>query len=102
MRCEEDLTCYKVCKLLYTVTTSLTFTAGMIWPISSCFLLSHQLHNSPDECARELFKPSKDSASLRDCNEKIFSGFGFFVSDVVRRVVLGLFGPLHLSVGPNR
>ena len=29
-----------------------------------------QLHNSPVDCARELFKHSKDSASLRDCTEE--------------------------------
>jgi len=29
-------------------------------------------------------------------------GFGFFVSDVISGVVLGLFGPLHLVLGPNR
>jgi len=29
-------------------------------------------------------------------------GFGFFVSDVISGVVLGIFGPLHLALGPNR
>jgi len=29
-------------------------------------------------------------------------GFGFFVSDVISEVVLGLFCPLHLALGPNR
>jgi len=29
-------------------------------------------------------------------------GFGFFVSDVISGVVLGLFGPLQLALGPNR
>jgi len=29
-------------------------------------------------------------------------GFGFFVSDVISGVLLGLFGPLHLALGPNR
>jgi len=35
---------------------------------------SLQLHNSPVDCARELFKPSKDfvSVSLLLCNEKSF------------------------------
>jgi len=57
-----------------------TFAAGMIWPNSSCFQLTYQLHNSPGDCGRELFKPSKDPASLQVCNEKKFSvwGFGFF------------------------
>jgi len=34
-----------------------------------------QLHNLSVDCARELFKPLKDVASLRVCNEK-----NFFVS----------------------
>jgi len=29
-----------------------------------------KLHNLPGDCARELFIPSKDTASLQDCNEK--------------------------------
>jgi len=29
-------------------------------------------------------------------------GFRFFVSDIISGVVLGLFGPLHLALGPNR
>jgi len=37
---------------------------------------SWQLQNMPVDCTRELFKPSKDSASLLVCNEK-FLGFGF-------------------------
>ena len=47
-------------------------------------------------CAGELFKPSKDWASL------LVWVFGCFVSDVIGGVVLGLFGPLHLALGPNR
>jgi len=33
--------------------------------------------------ARELFKPSKDLASLPVCNKKKFLGFGFFVGDII-------------------
>jgi len=33
-----------------------------------------QLHNSPINCARELFKPSQDLASLLVYNEKKFLG----------------------------
>jgi len=51
---------------------------------------------SGTESARELFKPLKDSASLRVCNGKKIFGFGFFVSGVISGVVLGLFGPLCL------
>jgi len=29
-------------------------------------------------------------------------GFRFFVSDVISGVLLGLFGPLHTALGPNR
>ena len=56
---------------------------------------------SVDNCARELFKPSKDSTNLHVFNENRFFAFGFFVSDVVSRVVLGFFGLLHLALGPN-
>ena len=47
---------------------------------SSIFWLSYQYHSSSANCARELFKPSKDSASLRVCNEKkvFVLGFKFF------------------------
>jgi len=37
----------------------------------------HQLHNLPGNCAKGLFKPSVDSASLRVGNENIF-GFWIF------------------------
>ena len=33
--------------------------------------------------------------------KNLMLGFGFFVSDVISGVVLGLFGPLHLALGPN-
>jgi len=60
-------------------------------------------HNSGAECARELFKHAKDLASLRVRNETKFSvvGFKFFVSDIISAVLLGLFGHLHLILGPN-
>jgi len=58
---------------------------------------------SADDCDRELFKPSKDSASLHICIEKKFLvlGFRFFVSNVISGVVLGLSSPLHLVLGPD-
>jgi len=58
---------------------------------------------SADDCIIELFKPLKDSANLCVCNEKNFLVLGFvcFVSDVISGVVLGLFGPHHLTLGPN-
>jgi len=33
--------------------------------------------------------------------KQIFFGFGFFMSDIISGVLLGLFGPLHLALGPN-
>jgi len=53
--------------------------------------------NSGAESGRELFKGSKDSASLVVCNEKKFSvgGCKFFVSDVITRGLLGHLGPHH-------
>jgi len=52
----------------------------------------------------ELFKPSKTQQILARAMKKKFFGFGFrfFVSDVISGVVLGLFGPLHLTLGSNR
>jgi len=34
-------------------------------------------------------------------NKNLVLGFGFFVSDVISGVLLGYFGPLHLSLDPN-
>jgi len=67
--------------------------------------MSWQLHNSPGDYARELFKPSKDSTSLQVCNAKknsLVLGFGFFVNNIVTGIVLGLFDPLHLTLSTNR
>jgi len=52
---------------------------------------------------RELFKGSKDAASLLVCTRKNFlvGGCGFFVSDFISGVVLAHLGPLHLALGPN-
>jgi len=36
-------------------------------------------HNPAADYARELFKPSKDSASFRVCNEKKIIGFEFWI-----------------------
>ena len=38
---------------------------------------SLEFHNSPVKCARELFKPPKDLASLLVCNEKKILGLFF-------------------------
>jgi len=47
-------------------------------PKTSSFQLPYQRHSSFGDCARELFKPSKDSASLLVCNEKTFFWFWVF------------------------
>jgi len=48
--------------------------------------------------------PQKTWQVLESAMKKIslVLGFGFFVSDVISGIVLGLFGPLHLALGPNR
>jgi len=64
--------------------------------------MSLQGRNSSTESTTELFKPSKDMASLQVCNEKKIFGFGF-TSDFISGVLLGLFRPLHLALkGQNR
>jgi len=45
------------------------------WPKTSSFWLLYQEHSSFANCAGELFKPSKDPASLLVCNEKRFFVF---------------------------
>jgi len=68
-------------------------------------LKSSSLHGniSADDCARELFKPSKGSVSLHVCNEeKHFWGFQSFLCYIISGVVLGRFDPFHLALGPNR
>jgi len=42
------------------------------YALSCQFHATLQLHNSPVYCARGLFKPLKDLASLLVCNEKFF------------------------------
>jgi len=44
----------------------------MRFPKSICLHMSLQVHSSSAECARELFKPSKDLTSLRVCYNQIF------------------------------
>ena len=55
---------------------------------SSIFQLPYQPHNSSADCARELFKPSNDTANFRVCNgKKLYGcGFCFLVNDVVSKV----------------
>jgi len=67
------------------------------------------LTNSYADCARELFKPSKDLVSLLVCNDKklLVGGFGcfvscgFFVSDITSEVVFGPFWLMLPGLGSN-
>jgi len=70
-------------------------------PKTSSFQLSYQRHNSSADCARELFKLSKDLASLLVCDEKklLVGGCGFVVSDITTKVVFWL---MLLGLGSNR
>ena len=57
-----------------------TFKAGLIQAVhvkTSCSHMALRRHNPGTKCIRELFKCSKDSASLVVCNEKNYVGFGF-------------------------
>jgi len=58
--------------------------------IKLLFLPTLQLHNLSVDCARELFKPSKDLASLLVYNEK-----KFWVGDISGMVGLGPFDQGH-------
>jgi len=70
------------------------------WGKTKDIWLSYQPHSSSADCARELFKPSKDSASLRLCNDKkyLVLGFSFSVSDVTSKVGFWLLIP---DLGPT-
>jgi len=60
--------------------------------------------NSGAESGRELFKGSKDVASLPVCTQKNFlvGGYRFFVSDIISGGLLGHLGPFYLALGSNR
>jgi len=59
------------------------------------------VRNSGAENGRELFKGSKDAASLGLLLKKNFLvwGCGFLVNDVISGGLLGHLGPLHLALG---
>jgi len=71
----------------------LAYEQILLWnhTLSCTFCTTLHLHNSPVDCAGELFKPSKDTASLLACNEKNYKvwDFGFFVGDIISGVRLG-------------
>jgi len=52
-------------------------------------------------CARELFKPSKDSAILLVGSEEKFLSFEVFDGDFMSGVGLNLFGRGYRFLGPN-
>jgi len=80
----------------------LRYNISVLWnrPKTSSFQLPYQLHSSSADCAKELFKPSKDSANLV-CTRKKFFGFVFFVSDGVSEVGFWPFCLMLPSLGPN-
>jgi len=61
------------------------------------------MRNSGAESGRELFKGSKDVASLLVRTRKIFfaCGCGFFVSDVISGGLLSHLGPHQLALSLN-
>jgi len=72
---------------------------------NSSFWLPYQHPSSSAGCARELFMGSNGSASLVDCTKKkifLVGGCGFFVTDVIREVVLGSFWLMLPGLGPSR
>jgi len=71
--------------------------------ISYYFHATLQLHNSPVNCVRELFKPSKYVASLLVCNEKklLVLGSRFFVGNITSGVGFWLFWLILFDPGPN-
>jgi len=45
--------------------------------------------------------PQKTQHIFKSAMKNNFFGLGLFVIDIVSEVVLGLFGSLHLALGPN-
>jgi len=80
----------------------LGFMAWHAWE-SVAIWLPYQHPSSSANCARELFKGSNGSASLVDCTQKKFFGWGcgFFVTDVISEIVLGSFWLMLPDLGPN-
>jgi len=65
-------------------------------------VLDYFSHNSPGNKARNVFKPSTDSASLLVSIKKFFDlGLGFSVGDITMRACFCLFGQLYLTLGAN-
>jgi len=71
---------------------------------NSSLRLPYQRPSSSADCARGLFKGSNGLASLIDCIQKIFFGWGwgFFTSDIISEVVLGSFWLMLPGLRPNR
>jgi len=68
----------------------------------SCDISQH--HNSPADCARELFKPSRDVARLVVWiffKLESFRVSVLFVGDIISGIDLGLSGQGDLALGPN-
>jgi len=46
--------------------------------------------------------PQKTRQVFKSAMKTLFSFSHFFVNGIISGIVLGLFGPLHLALGPNR
>ena len=85
----------------------LTPSAPGVFSFKTCMshfsIVSLPHHNSPTNCPRELFKPSKDMASLLVCNEKFkFWVSRFFAGDFRSEVGLGLSDHGYQALSTNR
>jgi len=63
--------------------------------------MSSHRHISSTVSARELFKRSKDLASLQVCNEKHIFGFSFFVSNLISGGLLTLWELVYEYIIPR-
>ena len=103
VKCQEQATILhkikpSVVKISFNCNTlglGIRYTHTLKSRIWHYFHATLQLHNVPDDWAWELFKPSKDAASLLVCilfNLKVL-GFRFFVGDVISGVGFRYFWP---------
>jgi len=88
----------------FTFLASLSNSITEIHVSFLCDYVTSQLHNTPSDYAREMFKASKDAFSLLIWIFKIFLkdlGFGFFVGDAISGIGLSLLWPRSLGPGPQ-
>jgi len=103
---KRQLCGFRSMDFMFFTLSELEYNLFVLWnrPKTSSCRLPYQRPSSSADCARELFKPSKDSASLLVCTRKNFldGGCGFFVSGIISEVVLGPFWLMLPGLGPNR